>query len=213
MSESREPWRDDPRAARVAGRLRRVVLDLAEERPIAEIGVAEISRLAGISRSTFYKHAASPARLLKSVLTEELLHIANTVQTRLRSGEGDLRALTRDGLGAVLDHVRAHEQIYRLALSETGSPELHRLLADHFRQSVLLVFQLSHLQAPPLPRTSPEPDDTWELFAAFVGGAYAEVITVWLREPTPRTPESVIDILLAALPAWMLHPRPSPAVR
>jgi hypothetical protein len=67
------------------------------------------------------------------------------------------------------------------------------------------VFQLSNVQAPEA-FTGRADHDTWTLFAAFVGGAYVEVIAVWLSEPSPRSPESLIEILLAALPGWMLDP-------
>jgi AcrR family transcriptional regulator len=207
-ADTREPWREDPRAERVAERLRDVVLTLAATRPIGAVGVAEISRLADISRSTFYKHAPTPAALLKRLLAEELERVSADTEARLRGGEQNLRELSRTELAALLAVVRRHEQIYRLTLSENGSPELHRLLVDHIREGVRMVFRYSRL-TPPAGSGAGTGDDQWEFFAAFVAGAYVEVIAAWLRETTPRPAEAVIEILLATLPAWMLEGPPT----
>ena len=55
--------RIDPRFVRSRALLAAAVLELASERPIGEVTVAEVATRAQVNRSTFYQHASSPAAL------------------------------------------------------------------------------------------------------------------------------------------------------
>src|SRR3546814_16021520 len=63
---------EDPRVERTRARLAEAVLALAAERDITTASVSELTRRAGVNRSTFYAHADTPVELLTRVLAAEL---------------------------------------------------------------------------------------------------------------------------------------------
>lgn len=69
VSENRA---SDPRYQRVNAALVAAVLELSAEKPAEEISIAELTKTAGVHRTSFYSHAASPAELLVQVLAADL---------------------------------------------------------------------------------------------------------------------------------------------
>jgi AcrR family transcriptional regulator len=62
----------DLRAVRSRRKLHEAVLHLAAGQPIESVSVAELTRAAGLNRTTFYNHASSPADALEQALFGEL---------------------------------------------------------------------------------------------------------------------------------------------
>lgn len=75
MGKTRRP-EDDPRFQRVREQLVRAVVDLAAEKPAEQISVSELTARARVARTTFYKHAESPAGLLAA-------HLINQVRPKI----------------------------------------------------------------------------------------------------------------------------------
>src|SRR3546814_11082417 len=76
---------EDPRVERTRARLAEAVLALAAERDITTASVSELTRRAGVNRSTFYAHADTPVELLTRVLAAELDDVRDRKSTRLNS--------------------------------------------------------------------------------------------------------------------------------
>ena len=74
---------DDPRYLRARDRLIEVLRELAAQRPAELLTVSEIAARAGVSRTTFYAHAQTPADLLAAHYSSIIVGRA-TSKTRLQ---------------------------------------------------------------------------------------------------------------------------------
>ncbi|GAA1467241.1 TetR/AcrR family transcriptional regulator [Microbacterium thalassium] len=184
----------DARQRRTRENLRRAIYDLASLRPVGALTVSEIAREAGVTRDTFYRHAASPEDLLASVLEEELAGI-----------EPPARSTADEFVRAEIDlvrHVAAHAPLYRAALVDGRDGHLrdvlHRVIATRLDE---------YLAANP-DVVPPVPDGMDAAGARAVWVAYAAAGTVgaiaqWLRSGAGDTSiEPLARTIIAGHPAW-----------
>src|SRR5258708_5774020 len=71
---ARRPWsglghsvladRTDPRITRTGRALAQAIVELASQRPVSQITVADLAGRAGVTRATFYHHYSGPLELL-----------------------------------------------------------------------------------------------------------------------------------------------------
>jgi len=64
--------RTDPRITRTEQALAQAIVQLASERPVSQITVADLAERAGVTRATFYNRYSSPLELLIQVLAADL---------------------------------------------------------------------------------------------------------------------------------------------
>ena len=209
----------DARQRKTRAKLADVILRLAAERPASELTVSEITIAAGINRSTFYQHAASPMELLESVLREELdsirnrfLPVASNTAVPLAAGAGASDVVSPvspsavwDVTAAVIEHVGSHSALYSRALgASSGASSLHPLLSRHFAESVT---QLLSQHGVTIPRGD-SPNVATDAFVAesaarFVADGTVGAIEVWLRTPEPRSVDSFLEVYTLIVPAWL----------
>ncbi|WP_438352400.1 TetR/AcrR family transcriptional regulator [Microbacterium sp. CJ88] len=186
-------------------RLYAAVLELAADRPVAELTATELARRAGVHRSTFYEHAASPDALLALALRTELdeIRVRHLGDPRVEVGEAVVHT-TR----AVLAHVEAHEAIYRRGLLEAADGGVRGLLSAHFRDSLRMLEDTNRLRPP---FSTPGADGTFalEATARFVAHGSVGLLEAWLDEPAPRDAALYLDAF-AALTTGLIS---SPAAR
>ncbi|QJU55807.1 TetR family transcriptional regulator [Herbiconiux sp. KACC 21604] len=197
----------DPRYERTQQQLRHAVYRLAAERPVGEIGVAELCRAAGVTRDTFYRHAVSPTTLLAEALGDELTAAIEAVRDehsgRLAPGERlDGEALMRQSERALLQHLRAHAAVYRNAMTVGLVPELRTQL-ERLIFDALVEHALVH------PSILPEaiaPDDrqALEITAAYAASGTVGAVERWLRHD-PLDVDRGAALILAASPAFWLR--------
>lgn len=194
----------DARHRRSRAKLADAVLRLASERPIDEVTASEIAAAAGVNRSTFYAHAASPLALLESVLRDELdalrdRHLASVPRA------GAAEAVTAVTL-AVLENIESHAAIYERGLladaggGHRGETSLRPMLAAHFEESSRQLLA-QHALFP-----SDEDEAADPLLAAMVGPFVANgsvgAIAAWLEQPEPRDPEAFLRSYRRLVPSW-----------
>ena len=189
----------DARILHTTAALRDAILRLAADRPVSAITVADITRAAGINRATFYSHAVSPGSLLADVLTPELDHIrdedaaARAAAAERGAGPDEFAAITRRGIGAVIEHVVAHRDIYCNALPDPEDASLHRLLVGHFTAS-----SVQHIRS-----LDPEhlPELLEDVAAGFVAQGFVGAIDAWLAGPR-RSRKALVDTIVRSFPSW-----------
>lgn len=187
---------DDVRIERTRGRLATAVLELASEKSMAATTVLEVTRRAGINRSTFYAHADSPMQLLTDVLSAELnaLHLAAMEDIEL---DGLLhRDITRHALNQIIDHVLEHQAIYAGPPHSSARFALRVVLADHVERSVLAVFAKGFGAAPM------GGGDASAVYAGFLAHGIAGAVGAWLHLPGPRDRELLLTAVEAMYPVW-----------
>ena len=187
---------EDVRVDRTRSRLAAAVLELASEKTMVATTVLELTKRAGINRSTFYAHADSPMQLLTDVLCAELnaLHLSamNNIQT-----DGVLhRDITRHALNQIIDHVIHHEAIYAGPAHSSSRFALRVVLADHVERSVLAIFHQGFTSTPL------GSEEAKTLYAGFLAHGIAGAVEAWLHLPAPRDRQLLLAAVEAMYPAW-----------
>ena len=189
----------DARILHTTAALREAILRLAADRPVSAITVADVTRAAGINRATFYSHAVSPGSLLADVLTPELDRIrdedaaARAAAAERGAGRDEFASITRRGIGAVIEHVVAHRDIYCNALPDPEDASLHRLLVGHFTVS-----SVQHIRSLD-PEHVPELLD--DVAAGFVAQGFVGAIEAWLAGPR-RSRKALVDTIVLSFTSW-----------
>ncbi|ALO65884.1 helix-turn-helix domain containing protein [Arthrobacter alpinus] len=185
----------DPRALRSREQLAVAILSLASERDIDTVTVAQVAAEAGINRSTFYQHAASPAALLRSVLSAEL----DVVRAEHLDACGDIAVALGELTHGVVGHIDARRRIYRQGLgSGSGSAALHSMLGSHFERSALLLIEhrgitVRGVTGRPVPVA---------MVARFLAYAVVGAFETRISEDGPRPERDFMEDLRALMPPW-----------
>ncbi|MEH3089103.1 MAG: TetR family transcriptional regulator [Microbacterium arborescens] len=181
----------DPRSMRSRDALRRAGLELAASRPVAEISVAEICRVAGVTRDTFYRHADAPVALVADALADELDTALGAV--------GDLESISRAET-LLLTHVRSRADVYRGALQPSLAAPVRAVL-----ERAVAVGLVDWLARHPEIRPAAVDDDAArEIAIAYAAGGTVAAIEVWLRAGAEDVAWATRAIL-AASPEWWLR--------
>jgi AcrR family transcriptional regulator len=189
----------DARQRRSRDRLHRAVLDLAADTPVAELSVTAVASAAGVHRSTFYEHAASPGDLLRAALTAELDELRERYLADPDAGPAAVTEVTE----AVVRHIATYAAVYRRGLAADAGPgSLVTTLAEHFLASGRLLQERGIGLGPRVPGVPPEV--TAEAAAGFVAFGTVGAIRAWLEQPEPRDPGTFTALDAALLPSWWL---------
>jgi len=190
----------DPRQARTIEALRSAILELASVKPIDEVSVAEVARVASVTRETFYRHHTSPVDLLAAVLGEELdaLVAANAA---LPATTGGPESVFEQPERALLQHVSAHAGIYRNALTPHLTSRLRDVLTESIQRQLL-----EHLQRHPhiAPRSGYPDDRARRMFASYAASGTVGAIETWLATGDLDDIDAAAQTILAASPQWWL---------
>jgi AcrR family transcriptional regulator len=184
---------EDVRHERTRKRLAGAVLSLASRRDISSASVSELSRRAGIYRTTFYAHADTVVELLTKVLSSELDEVRRKYMIELERTGQFLLDHARRSLSDVVDHVVKHEAVYgRVSLT----PVLRALLGEHFQGALSLAMRKGFVGRP-----SSRPEDT-AVCSAFITHGIAGGIEAWLHLPAPRDREALHSAIESMYPPW-----------
>src|SRR5690625_6734965 len=99
----------DPRIARTHQALREALMELARERDVDEISVADLAESAGINRSTFYQHYRDKGVLLADVFDAVTQEAMQSVTADL--GPADLRQVLAAYLRIVQNNLTMYWRI------------------------------------------------------------------------------------------------------
>lgn len=194
----------DARQRRSQERLYAAVLRLAAERPVAELSVTAVAGEAGVHRSTFYDHAASPADLLEAALLAELDELrAGLLADATTEVPEAVRGVTLD----VLRHVERHAAIYRRGLG-TGSTggSLHAMLSGHFRETSRRLLDAARVEVRVAVPGVPD-DVVADLATRFIADGTVGVIEGWLAGGLEV--DDLLTAYAALLPPWWPSHTPS----
>lgn len=183
----------DARIVQTTKALHAAIVELAAQRPVSRITVADVTRAAGINRATFYSHATSPGALLTAVLTPELDGI-RADDRALREAGTDGAVATRRALERVVDHVVRHREVYRLALPDPLDASIHQALARHFETS-----SVQHLES--LPEGAVPEGVSVHIAAGTYAHGLVGAIESWL-EGKRTSRRALLDTMTAMTPSW-----------
>ncbi|WP_231861606.1 MULTISPECIES: TetR/AcrR family transcriptional regulator [Frankia] len=185
----------DPRAVRTRERLVAAFHEAVRVADPSEMSVSALARAAGINRTSFYTHFASPEDLAIYALGE-VFDVVQGADIALRTRHGVSAAeASRRALRDIVRFVDSHRVVYARLLGPGAAPRLVQAIADAFTEHT--VETLGRMDNRP-----PGVDIT--LTARFLAGGVLGVIGCWLADPPQRwPPERLIDALVLCLPGWL----------
>lgn len=192
----------DARQLRTRRRLVAVTMALSIEQQCMDLKVAHVAEHAHVSRSTFYAHAPTPSALLESVLHEELeaLYDEYLAQSR-NSRRADVGRMLA---AATLQHVEAHQGLYRMMLANDAcGARLRAVMHNALCKAIERTIRVGLLSIPDGLRTTP--DSRGLLRAAAISGVAAAMVATtceWLELSSTRNHSAYFEALRLVLPAW-----------
>jgi AcrR family transcriptional regulator len=183
----------DPRIVRTTHALEQAIVELAVQRPVSQITVADLAELAGITRATFYNRFNSPLELLIHVLNADLEAGERLKEARRADGEHTARQVLRLTITDVADHVERFLPVYQHALHDPADEGVYGALVRCFIARSMAVITRS---APPaLPRA------THPIMAELFAHGFTGAIKGWLSDGSV-TKADLIEAAVACAPDW-----------
>ncbi|WP_262059416.1 TetR/AcrR family transcriptional regulator [Streptomyces sp. STR69] len=172
------PGLPDPRVRRSRAALEAALRELVTERDLRQISVADLTKRAGVNRSTFYEHYADVHDLAVAACTatyDELVATAPIPHGRFAPDGGPLP----NPLPALFTHVAEHAPLYRALLCDEGSARM----INHLLHRITLAARIS--------RGLPTDTDITDPVSAFLAGAVLGAVIDWLRRDCAGTAEEI----------------------
>jgi AcrR family transcriptional regulator len=185
--------RTDPRIARTAQACEEAIVELASERPISQLTVADLADRAGVTRATFYNHYASLLELLIDVLLADLERAHRLEQERRADGSYTAAEMLRLSIVDVADHIERFEPVYLQSVRDAADGGVYDALVRHFTDyAVAFVAGCTHPELP---------DANHTVIAQFVAHGFAGAIKAWLSDSSV-TKVDLVEAAVACAPAW-----------
>ena len=185
--------RIDPRIARTEHAFEQAIVELAAQRPISQITVADLADRAGVTRATFYNRYSSPLDLLIQVLYTDLDTVRRAQEARRADGRYTAEQVLRLTVSDVAGHVERFTPVYRQALHDPADGGVYETLVRYFTErSQAVIAQSAH---PALPRVS------HQVIAHFFAHGFAGAIKAWLGDGS-ATETDLVEAAVACAPVW-----------
>ena len=187
------PDRPDPRVTRTTQVLEQAIVELASQRPVSQITVADLAGRAGVTRATFYNRYSSPLDLLIQVLYADLERSKRLKEARRAEGGYSAEQIVRLTVSDVADHVERFMAIYRHALHHPADGGVYEALVRCFAdRSLAVIARSAH---PGLPRAN------HRVIAQFAAHGFAGAIKAWLSDDSV-TKTDLVEAAVACAPVW-----------
>ena len=168
--------RVDPRIIRTRKLLKDAMFSIVSEKGFLDITIQDLTERATLSRATFYLHYRDKSEVLTDLLGD-LLTEANLIPPTLSDPD---QQITIPTLPDLFRHVARYSTFYHM-LSSKGSSSMGTLWA--------YVDEVTERWAEFLFQSGVALDVEEEMYGSFLSGAFLGVLTWWLDNEMPHTPE------------------------
>jgi len=167
---------------------------LLETQSISEINVSELCRVAGIHRTTFYKHFSSVAEFAAHMFAQLIDELASVDEDGLPEAAQDVPEYYRHALARMLDHIAGNRPVYGRLFAPGGDHYFQRIVADVLSERAVeahgrLVDRGRDIRVDPATA------------ARMVGAASAAALGVWSEQVETDSEQRSREIM-AVLPPW-----------
>ena len=163
--------------------LKEALIQSLKTQHISEITVRALCEKAGINRSTFYSHYASPSVLLKSIEDEVMENINIYLEKKEYMVD---KHPSVQGIVPILEYVKENADIFNVLFSENCDLD--------FPKNVLALSQIIFFNL------NPKYDEkTRDYIAIFGLSGCISVLQKWLKSGTVETPEEISEFFYQVL--------------
>lgn len=183
----------DPRAVRSRALLRDALMALVAERSFASLTIQDVTRQAGLHRTTFYLHYAGLHELLADCARALFDQIRAEITRLLEAQRGAVEL--EPFVEVVFRHLEQHEKFYRAMLGKQGDPYFQELF-----QALL-----SELIFEPIAATPDRADsDRLAMTFRFFSAGFAGIAAWWLEKGKPiSSQQASAQIARDILPGYL----------
>ena len=179
----------DPRALRTRRKLVDAFHAAVTDADPAAMSVASLTRAAGVNRTSFYSHFATPEDLAIHALSD-LLDVVGDADILMPAQEASRRALED-----IVGFVHERRDSYARVLGPGAAPRLLMAVTEAFTERT--VASLERISTRP-------PGADLRVTARFLAGGVLGVIGTWLSDDQSRwTPDELVEALTHCLPRWL----------
>ena len=185
----------DPRAVRTRQKLVAAFHEEIRDCDLGMMSVSALARAAGVNRTSFYEHFASPEDLAIHALSD-LFDVARNADMAMRSQHTVPAAeARRRALREIVYFVHERRESYLRLLGPGAAPQLVRAVGQAFTERT--VQALERMEARPA-------DADPRVTAQFLAGGVLGVIGAWLADQAgPWSPDQLVEALIQCLPGWL----------
>jgi AcrR family transcriptional regulator len=186
----------DPRAIRTREKLIGAFHEAIRDSDPRDMSVSALARAAGVNRTSFYEHFASPEDLAIHALSE-LFDVVSNADIVMRAQHAVTGAeASRRALHEIVSFVAAERDSYARVLGPGAAPRLLHAVAKAFTERTVQALE-------PMDVRPPEADP--RITAQFLAGGVLGVVGAWLAGPEPvMSADQLVDALIQCLPGWLL---------
>lgn len=191
---------DDPRAVRTREKLVEAFRSLAETAPPGGITVAALTEAAGIHRSVFYKHFASPDDLAIYQLRDLFTALSDADIVMRNEFAVDGAEASRRAMTDFVRFVAERRSVYVPLLGSRAPAGAVARIVDAF----------ADLTAEAIAQMPQRPEDVdTHTLSCFLAHGVLGVVGRWLdQEPPTLTEQQLVEQLMASFPGWLTGPAP-----
>ncbi|MGY3555521.1 TetR/AcrR family transcriptional regulator [Williamsia sp. R60] len=193
----------DPRAVRTREKLVDAFRRLAQSAGPGDITVSALTEAAGVHRSVFYKHFASPDDLAIHMLRDLFSAISSTdVMMRSEFAVGGLEA-SQSAMSDIVRFVGARRSLYAPLLGPQAPAGAVARITDAFTELTVEAIQQMTTRPP-----SVDP----QVVSRFSAHGVIGVVGRWLDDAhSPLSDEQVVEQLMLCFPGWLTASSSSPS--
>jgi len=187
---------NDPRAVRTREKLICAFNQAVLDSDPSKMSVSALARAAGVNRTSFYSHFASPEDLAIHALSE-LFDVVGNADIVMRSRHSVSGAeASRRALRDIAGFVDARRASYARLLGPGAAPQLVQAITEAFTERT--VEALERMDVRP---AAADPVIT----ARFLAGGVLGVISAWLSGPAGQPgADGLVEALVQCLPGWLI---------
>lgn len=183
-------YRGDKRATESKQQLRKALFQLLREKEWEKISVQDLTKVAGIHRTTFYQHYEDKFDLAQQVMDEmfdvmKCAIFAPVQEDDLKKEHGAYVYIFR-----FYQHLQEHEEEYQILLKRGRELNIHETVSAFFEESFSLGLE-EIAGSKPDPHLVPI-----DMQKQFVISAYVGTAEWWLRTGRPYSPDFMASSMI-----------------
>ncbi|MBG9823080.1 TetR family transcriptional regulator [Bacillus safensis] len=186
-------YRGDKRATESKQQLRKAFFQLLREREWAKISVQDLTKTAGIHRTTFYQHYEDKFDLAQQVMDEMFDTMKAAIFAPVRKEDGQVGHEAYVYIYRFYQHLQEYEEEYQVLLKRGRALNIYQTASAFFDESFTLGLE----------GVAGSKSDTahvpLDMQKQFVISAYVGTAEWWLRTGRPYSPDFMASSMIQLL--------------